>query len=342
MSVTESKHSPWDVTSLDDFLFYCCPECDSKHVTKPKFILHAFKQHPEAKDYLGNLEGCTVEDDVEVEEINQEELDSESQKPNIQEKKLVQEKLYESQKNLMQAKLDKVKVEPYVQDHVQEYHSDSDSEFEQIKNESEEEFIPDGVEVTGEIVNKCRCNFCSLPFETTFELKKHVTQCSHLKQFHSSDLEEENFVEESEKPKRKSEKIVENKKMCKSLPDSNNSHQNEVESEPVKKKQRRTQDVGIKVQKCPHCSFESDLPHVFKKHTNSFRICSICNEIFCGTRAKERFKTHQKKHIVKPVHDCKVCNKSFRVPSGLKRHYRDSACGRHPETQLDSRYTKQS
>ena len=69
MSLTESKHSPWDVTSLDDFLFYCCPECDSKHVTKPKFILHAFKQHPEAKDYLGNLEGCTVEDGVEVEEI---------------------------------------------------------------------------------------------------------------------------------------------------------------------------------------------------------------------------------------------------------------------------------
>ena len=66
MSVTESKHSPWDVTSLDDFLFYCCPECDSKHVTKPKFISHAFKQHPEAKDYLGNLEGCTVEDDVEM------------------------------------------------------------------------------------------------------------------------------------------------------------------------------------------------------------------------------------------------------------------------------------
>ena len=170
MSVTESKHSPWDVTSLDDFLFYCCPECDSKHVTKPKFISHAFKQHPEAKDYLGNLEGCTVEDDVEVEEINQEELDSESQKPNIQEKKLVQEKLYESQKNLMQAKLDKVKVEPYVQDHVQEYHSDSDSEFQPVnKKQKRTQSIR-----TNEETKVFKCEHCDFESTNPGAFKNHT------------------------------------------------------------------------------------------------------------------------------------------------------------------------
>ena len=102
----------------------------------------------------------------------------------------------------------------------------------------------------------------------------------------------------------------------------------ELEEEPLEEVVEPEEEPVKDVQKCPHCSFESDLPHVFKRHTNSFQICSVCNEIFCGTRAAERFKTHQKKHIVKPTHDCPICNKSFKVPSALKKHYRDSACGR--------------
>ena len=80
------------------------------------------------------------------------------------------------------------------------------------------------------------------------------------------------------------------------------------------------------IQKCFHCSFESDLPRIFKQHTNSYKICSVCNEIFCGHRSARKFKSHQNKH--KPPNDCKACNKSFRIASDLKRHYRDSACGR--------------
>ena len=34
----EDKFNPWTVKSLDDFLFYCCPECDHKTKTKSLFI----------------------------------------------------------------------------------------------------------------------------------------------------------------------------------------------------------------------------------------------------------------------------------------------------------------
>ena len=96
----------------------------------------------------------------------------------------------------------------------------------------------------------------------------------------------------------------------------------EVEPEPMKD-----------VQKCPHCSFESDLPNVFKRHTNSIRICSECHEIFCGERSAQKFKSHQKKHVVKPVKPekvfpCEICNKSFKFASKLKEHYKWSPCGR--------------
>ena len=44
--------SPWKVENLDEYLFYCCPECDHKTKTKSLFIDHACKVHEGAKECL--------------------------------------------------------------------------------------------------------------------------------------------------------------------------------------------------------------------------------------------------------------------------------------------------
>ena len=44
--------NPWFVSDLDEFLQYCCPECDEKYPSKEPFVLHAFEMHPNAKDCL--------------------------------------------------------------------------------------------------------------------------------------------------------------------------------------------------------------------------------------------------------------------------------------------------
>ena len=41
--------NPWDVTNLDDFLYYCCPECDWKEKDKQTFVEHAVLSHDHAK-----------------------------------------------------------------------------------------------------------------------------------------------------------------------------------------------------------------------------------------------------------------------------------------------------
>ena len=42
----EDKFHPWkNVKSLEEFRFYCCPECPSKHVNKTDFIKHAVTEH---------------------------------------------------------------------------------------------------------------------------------------------------------------------------------------------------------------------------------------------------------------------------------------------------------
>ena len=37
--------NPWFVQSLDDFLFYCCPECDYKSQFHNAFHQHAVDSH---------------------------------------------------------------------------------------------------------------------------------------------------------------------------------------------------------------------------------------------------------------------------------------------------------
>ena len=55
----EDKFNPWTVKSLDDFLFYCCPECDHQSITKNAFIKHAVNNHPRSQDVIDSLESKT-------------------------------------------------------------------------------------------------------------------------------------------------------------------------------------------------------------------------------------------------------------------------------------------
>lgn len=60
MESLKNKTNPWEVENLDEYLNYCCPECDHKSKTKGLFISHAFSSHPEAKDNL-KYEECSEE-----------------------------------------------------------------------------------------------------------------------------------------------------------------------------------------------------------------------------------------------------------------------------------------
>ena len=44
--------SPWDVDNLQEFMYFCCPECQEKTRSKDNFLQHALCQHPEAQNYL--------------------------------------------------------------------------------------------------------------------------------------------------------------------------------------------------------------------------------------------------------------------------------------------------
>ena len=47
---------PWNVESLEDFLYYCCPECPEKNQNRNGFLCHALEYHPISNSYLMQLE----------------------------------------------------------------------------------------------------------------------------------------------------------------------------------------------------------------------------------------------------------------------------------------------
>ena len=48
--LSEETKNPWEVEHLEEFLFFCCPECDLSRETiyqsKDLFIQHALNHHP--------------------------------------------------------------------------------------------------------------------------------------------------------------------------------------------------------------------------------------------------------------------------------------------------------
>ena len=59
--------NPWQVPSLDEYLFYCCPECDMKTKEYVKFYEHAVHRHEQAKILLVH-DPDTKEDIIKAEE----------------------------------------------------------------------------------------------------------------------------------------------------------------------------------------------------------------------------------------------------------------------------------
>ena len=47
--------NPWSATTLEEFQFYCCPECDIRDHSRESFVKHALKKHPLSIKILGSL-----------------------------------------------------------------------------------------------------------------------------------------------------------------------------------------------------------------------------------------------------------------------------------------------
>ena len=46
----KNEENPWMVEELEEFLYYCCPECDEKCRARGPFLQHALCNHPNVRN----------------------------------------------------------------------------------------------------------------------------------------------------------------------------------------------------------------------------------------------------------------------------------------------------
>ena len=69
--------NPWNVECLEEFLYFCCPECDLRDQSKENFIQHALDKHQNSKEYVLPFNDFIIKDepnDKDNENINNENL----------------------------------------------------------------------------------------------------------------------------------------------------------------------------------------------------------------------------------------------------------------------------
>ena len=62
LSEMKAPDNPWDVSSIYEFNFFCCPECDCKVNTKQSFVSHALECHPRAAEGLKSVSDGSLND----------------------------------------------------------------------------------------------------------------------------------------------------------------------------------------------------------------------------------------------------------------------------------------
>ena len=80
-SETKMENNPWDVTTVDEFLFYNCPECDVKAKDADTFMSHAIEKHELAKHYMSQydlIEDKDIKIEVQEHESSSQKCDSQS------------------------------------------------------------------------------------------------------------------------------------------------------------------------------------------------------------------------------------------------------------------------
>ena len=354
--------NPWQVPSLDEYLFYCCPECDLKTKEYNIFYEHAVHRHEQAKILL--VHDPDTKEDIKAEEEGDFKIFTQSTL-NHHKKTRYQD---------LRGKCNKKSLEDLVQCYFCGFKSDNKHE---VKEHVEAKH--NQVEATTQMFGsprKHQCQTCQTVFRKESTLNIHIcgltlpsmaiTAKTGAEQCPKCDKV---FVTHLDMLNHHAKEHTEEKKFncdqCdyKGFTQKNvayhkeSAHQGQVrcdichnlfKSERTLKKHHKEVHLMVKRQaKCDVCEFRSGLPemrkHMKQEHPKHERFkCDLCDSSFL---LKSDINVHKNQYHFSQEHQslmCDICGKNFAKQQTLDNHVFvahkdkcDSAgftcdkCGRH-------------
>ena len=308
------EDDPWGVSKLEDFLHFCCPECDFKEITKEEFVKHALHKHPNAKTSLLSL--IVKEEDINESNIIIDKKDNNDVDDNINDIEIKHD-IQENSEKLFHENL----VEYQIKEEIDQEEVDEDHYFEDDFDYSHEnntdkkykcEFCEKSYTSTGALryhlihvhegkkieTKKFKCKYCQKIYSGRSPLKYHISRCHNGNPHEEFQLEQDFDLEYND---------MENLDTT----TSNDPHEDTSNN---------------KKYKCEFCekSYSGPSPlkyHIDTVHTNSNKFeCKFCDwktpiasklqyhvEMKHGSSGSKRFQ-------------CPNCAKGYPIPSLLKYH----------------------
>lgn len=335
----------WSVSTLEEFLQFCCPECDVKEKSKDRFINHAFIFHPGAKIHLATL--ITENETYFVSEINVNKNNLDDEENDDAMKDPLESVIFK--KEDFEDEVPKSNVEEKytceycgngtvnLKDHINTFHKDDamkDENYRNYRNKLKKNkckfcrksflgksYLKQHIRTVHEGVRKFNCNFCEKSFRKGEHLKRH-TEYKHKQlklNVNKNNLDEQNdnamkdpFESVMIKEEIFEDEIPKNDVQATTILDNimNTNEANTITSSNDKK-----------IAELSDMSNETDQVENRNKLKSSAKKveCYICREVFFGpTDLKPHMQTVHR--ISSKENECAFCGKSFTLEVYLKKH----------------------
>ena len=320
MKTESDNNNQWCVSSVDEFLQYCCPDCDLKEKNKEDFVKHALSQHPMSANYLGQIiiKEELFEDSGELKNeiitefdpgfLNDNGTDDlytnilpDEPEINITTNggsiaQIVHEgkkkwtcnicnNLFTIKQSAKQHVLNIHKLE--TEDNVKDHH-------ELIENET-----------TSPKSMKYECESCDKSFTQSIFLKQHIKRIHNEKHF-NCDFCDKNYTT--------TRKLMEHKRKV---------HRDEIKQETNDSKSSKSRN-SYECYSCEFCGTICAHKQTLQKHIKNIHenqptiVCDLCGKMF-------RSKTSLKDHILcihegRKDHKCSQCGREFSQSGTLNTH----------------------
>ena len=317
----------WNVESVEDFLYYCCPACDDRKQSRDDFLHHAFSKHPIAKKYLVEVNVKNEFDDDTFDFIDTKDnlnvVSDVADEHNLS-SNIIPEDLEREDKNDLQLKEENISEELF-----DDHYDNDDKYFDQDNNsvdfKEDDKVLSDENEVNDLALYNIlkECENCGKQFVSASSLRKHIMKvhkgtkpfkCKHCDKSYFSKIN----LKHHEIRNHTSGKL---KFQC-DFNACEKSFDNVIEL----KEHKQNDHVGDKMNhNCKYCGKGYNNERLFKIHINSkhenIRFpCTICGKDFTLNKSlKQHIKnTHDqiKDYICKEI----GCGKAYSTAAELKMH----------------------